>query len=370
MDQQMLQILERSTATFARPDSARVRTRRVLLPGFSRQTWSDLAAQGWLSVLAPESVGGLGLGVLETTVIAKRLGYALYTEPYVGAAVLTLSCASAFATSPLMNQLLPDLMSGKLIASLAWQGTQGKIDLEATPGTLTVRQNGYTLNGSYTFVSTASADGFLVLVKGASDRAMVWVTRDQAGLDIEPHLLADGTEGATLHFRDSPLSHGQHITSGESACAAMAQALDRALLAGSAELVGNMERCLEMTLTYLRERKQFGRAIGSFQALKHRAVDLWIQKELARVAVERAASKADDPGISWRERAALASGAKVRASQAALKMSTEAIQMHGAIGFTDDFDLGLYFKRALVLSAQFGNAAAHRSRYSTMTGVE
>lgn len=369
MDQQTRQILENSVASFARPDSARTRIRRSSPPGFSRQTWSELAAQGWLAVLAPESAGGLNLGVSEASIIARRLGYALFTEPYASVAVFALSCASSFAAMPLISSLLPNLTAGKTITSIAWQGSQGRIEIDATPGRLTEQHGNSLLSGNYGFVPAPSADNFIVLAAGTAGLELIWVDRAQQGLEIESHLLADGTEGGTLHFRDSLIKQGQHLAGGDNARAAMNLALDRALLAGSAELVGNMERCLEMTLSYLRERKQFGRAIGSFQALKHRAVDLWIQKELAGVAVGRAAIKADDPGLGWRERAALASGAKMRASQAALKMATEAIQLHGAIGYTDDFDLGLYLKRALVLSAQFGNAAAHRSRYSLMSSA-
>ena len=131
-----------------------------------------------------------------------------------------------------------------------------------------------------------------------------------------------------------------------------------------------MERCLDMTLEYLRTRKQFGRAIGSFQALQHRAVDLWVQKELARAAVASAARTLDDASASPLARSAAASGAKARATHAALLMSTQAVQLHGAIGFTDEYDLGLYLNRALVLSAWLGNAAEHRRRYGELAAIE
>jgi 3-oxochol-4-en-24-oyl-CoA dehydrogenase len=143
-------------------------------------------------------------------------------------------------------------------------------------------------------------------------------------------------------------------------------AIDAALVGTSAELVGIMDRVLELTLDYLRTRKQFGRAIGSFQALQHRAVDVWIQKELSRAAVASAVRALDDPAAAARAQSAAASGAKARAAGAALALCKEALQMHGAIGYTDEYDLGLYFNRALTLSAWLGNAADRRRRYGEL----
>ena len=123
---------------------------------------------------------------------------------------------------------------------------------------------------------------------------------------------------------------------------------------------------VERTLDYLRTRVQFGKPIGSFQALQHRAVDMYVQKELSRATLGAALAAANEPGCTPERRAAAASSAKARASQAALAICKEALQMHGAIGYTDEYDLGLYFNRALVLSAWLGNAGAHRSRYAAV----
>jgi alkylation response protein AidB-like acyl-CoA dehydrogenase len=127
-----------------------------------------------------------------------------------------------------------------------------------------------------------------------------------------------------------------------------------------------MDSALDLTLEYLRTRVQFGKPIGSFQALQHRAVDLYIQKELSRAALEAASAALADQSCTPERRAAAASSAKARAAQAALAICNEALQMHGAIGFTDEYDLGLYLNRALVLSAWLGNASAHRHRYSSL----
>jgi alkylation response protein AidB-like acyl-CoA dehydrogenase len=128
-----------------------------------------------------------------------------------------------------------------------------------------------------------------------------------------------------------------------------------------------MDCALEMTLEYLRTRVQFGKPIGSFQALQHRAVDMYIQKELTRATLAAAVALLDQADCTPERRSAVVSSAKARASQAALAICKEALQMHGAIGYTDEYDLGLYFNRALVLAAWLGNASAHRARYAALT---
>src|SRR6185369_4886865 len=148
------------------------------------------------------------------------------------------------------------------------------------------------------------------------------------------------------------------------------KAFDYALLAASAELVGLMRGALDMTLAYLRTRVQFGKPIGSFQALQHRAVDLYVQQELSAAAVAEVAAQFDaEHGMSAVQRAAGASRVKARCSDAALLITREAIQMHGAMGFTDECDIGLYLKRALVLSGWLGNSREHRARYLATTGI-
>ncbi|MBE0626776.1 MAG: acyl-CoA dehydrogenase, partial [Burkholderiales bacterium] len=159
---------------------------------------------------------------------------------------------------------------------------------------------------------------------------------------------------------------GTRVAAAASARAALRLALDHATLSASAELLGVMDCALEMTLAYLRTRVQFGKPIGSFQALQHRAVDMYIQKELTRATLAAALATVQAPDCTPDQRTAAASSAKARATQAALAICKEALQMHGAIGYTDEYDLGLYFNRALVLSAWLGNAAMHRSRYAAL----
>ncbi|MBI2318660.1 MAG: acyl-CoA dehydrogenase, partial [Betaproteobacteria bacterium] len=229
------------------------------------------------------------------------------------------------------------------------------------------RRNGkLVLEGTSRFVGAPGADAFVVAARSTGGIELYWIARDAAGLACEPEPLADGSASARLTFRAVDAPDGTRVASAQTARSALEIALDHALLAASAELLGVMDSVLDKTLDYLRTRVQFGKPIGSFQALQHRAVDLYIQKELTRAALDAAGATLEDPGRSAAERSAAASGAKARASQAALAICGEALQMHGAIGFTDEYDLGLYFKRALVLSASLGNAGAHRRRYASL----
>ena len=193
-----------------------------------------------------------------------------------------------------------------------------------------------------------------------------WIGCNAAGLSSRPEARADGSASARLGFDQVSASAATRVASSTCAGAALALALEHAMTAASAELLGVMDSALTLTLEYLRTRVQFGKPIGSYQALQHRAVDLYIQKELSRAALAAAIATLDDPTCTPERRATAASGVKARASQAALAICNEALQMHGAIGFTDEYDLGLYLNRALVLSAWLGNASAHRRRYSSL----
>ncbi len=370
MTDQTLTMLADAAAAFAKPDPSRVRKWRATPPGFDRSTWLRMAEQGWLSALVPEELDGLGLGVTAATVIAERLGHALYTEPYVPAGLMAPVCLVACEPGAQVRELLAGVLSGKTIASIAWQSERGGLDIDQTAVVANREADRVSLSGASHFVPVASAEVFIVAARCAGELALYRVGRDCAGLVCESHMLADGCAIATLRATDVRLPDSACIARGERADASLRHAIDCGIVVASAELVGVMERCLDMTLEYLRTRKQFGRAIGSFQALQHRAVDLWVQKELARAAVASAARTLDDASASPRARSAAASGAKARATHAALLMATQAVQLHGAIGFTDEYDLGLYLNRALVLSAWLGNAAEHRRRYGELAAIE
>jgi alkylation response protein AidB-like acyl-CoA dehydrogenase len=194
----------------------------------------------------------------------------------------------------------------------------------------------------------------------------VWVPTGVPGVSSTMQRQADGTFAGQLDMKDVKLPASHLLAVGEAARAAFWAAQDEALVMASVELLACARRMMAMTLDYLRTRKQFGKAIGSFQGLQHRAVDLLIQQELAGALVQHAIAEFDR-GIDGTERARLAARGKARCSDAALVTAREAVQMHGAIGVTDEHNLGLYLQRVLVMSAWLGNGSQQRRRFAALS---
>jgi alkylation response protein AidB-like acyl-CoA dehydrogenase len=366
MPDDTLRMLRDSAADFAKLDAVRVRRIRGTRPGFERSVWQEMADMGWLGVLVPESHDGLGLGIAAAAIIAEQLGRALYPEPYSASAVLATLALLHGDSEALKQRFLPQLVTGQIVASLAWQDLRG--GLNAAQCGVRGREHGgkFMLEGSCRFVESPDADAFIVSARCARGLELHWIARDTAGLSRSSEARADGSASARLVFDQVIASDETCVASIACAESALDLAVDHAMVAASAGLLGVMDSALALTLEYLRTRVQFGKPIGSFQALQHRAVDLYMQKELSRAALIAAIAALDDPACTPERRAAAASSAKARASQSALAICNEALQMHGAIGYTDEYDLGLYLNRALVLSAWLGNASVHRRRYASL----
>lgn len=366
MTDDTLRMLRDSAADFATLDAARVRRLRGTAPGFEREVWREMAQMGWLGILIPEEYGGLGLKLEAPAIILEQLGRALYPEPYAASAVTATLALLHGDNIELKQRLLPRLAAGDIVASLAWQDGRGGLDLDQCAVTARERGGALVLDGECRFVAAPGADAFIVAARSARGLELHWIARDAPGLSRAAEARADGSASARLRFAAVAAPAAARVAAAEAARACLQLAIDHATLAASAELLGVMDCALAMTLDYLRTRVQFGKPIGSFQALQHRAVDMYIQKELTRATLGAAVALVDQEDCTPERRTAAASGAKARASQAALTICKEALQMHGAIGYTDEYDLGLYFNRALVLSAWLGNASAHRSRYATL----
>jgi alkylation response protein AidB-like acyl-CoA dehydrogenase len=348
-------------------DLARVRRLRGTSGEYDRAVWKQMADLGWLGILVPERYGGLGLGLAEMALVAKGLARALAPEPLTAAAVLAAAALAASESEPLKRGQLPRLVSGECLPALAWQEQAGTLDPLAIEASATPFEGGYKLNGMKRFVAgAAQADAFLVSARANDGIVLLWVPRDAAGARVALEPLADGRSFGTLDLVDALVPQGCVAATGAAAAEALSRALDHGAVIAGAELLGVGERALEMTLEYLRTRVQFGKPIGAFQALQHRAVDLYIHKELAAAVLEEALA-ALDGGPAPPQRAAIASRVKARCAEAALKITREAIQLHGAIGFTDEYDAGLYLKRALTLAAWLGHATWHRRRYARLT---
>ena len=358
-------MLTNSVTDFARnADLVRVRKLRETRAECDRNVWQQMADMGWLGVLVPEQYGGLGLQLADMAIVAQGLARALVPEPLTATAVLAARVLADSTNEALKTRLLEGLVSGDILPAVAWQEEAGMLDAGKITMQATPFEGGFRVNGSKRFIVGAStADGFIVSAKSVSGMQLLWVPRDAAGASTQFDTLADGRLSGTLHLKDATVSQDNVINSGTAAAESLARAIDHTAVIASAELNGIMTRSLEITLEYLKTRVQFGKAIGSFQALQHRAVDLYIQQELSSAVLDDVLSVLDNEPDA-KTRAAAASRAKARCTDAALLITRQSIQMHGAIGFTEDCDVGLYVKRAMTLAAWLGNGTAHRRRYA------
>jgi alkylation response protein AidB-like acyl-CoA dehydrogenase len=361
-------MLRESAADFVARATSIARVRRLRGSGreFEREVWRRMAELGWLGILVPERYGGLGLGLAEAAIVAEALGGALAPEPFTAGAVLAAETLAGGDNEALKRTLLAQVVSGDLVPALAWQERAGELSPAAIHTEAVPFEGGYRLNGAKRFIAAAAgADGYVVSARSPEGLALFWVERDAPGSALTLEEIADGRHFGALVLSDVVVPREKRIASAAAGRAAIERALDRATAIASAELFGVMSRALDMTLEYLKTRVQFGRPIGSFQALQHRAVDLYIHREIASAALEDVLRRLDEEPQAA-VRAALASRLKARCADAASRITRQAIQLHGAIGFTDDCDVGLYLKRAMVLCAWLGNATWHRRRYARL----
>jgi len=372
-------MLADSVASFIGRDSdmTRVRSWRGRAPGFDRAVWADMAALGLTGLLVPEQAGGSGLELADMAVVAEQLGAALSPEPLIPCAVLAVRTLAGCDDAEQGGVLLAQIASGETLASVAFQECAG--DLQGQ-GKTTVDMHGQSaspelisLNGEKQFVmGAAGADGFVVSASAseasAADQVLAWVPADTPGVSLTPQVMADGRLTGTLRLDAVRIPASNIIARGNHATSILNRALDEATVMVCAEMLGLMGAALHMTLEYLRTRNQFGRAIGSFQSLQHRSVDLFIQQKLSRASLADALSalaRAPQDAAT----VAAVSRAKARCNDAAALITRQAIQMHGAIGYTEDSDVGLFAKRALTLSAWLGNSAFHRRRFLQMSAA-
>jgi alkylation response protein AidB-like acyl-CoA dehydrogenase len=331
-----------------------------------RARWRHYAELGWLALLVPEQRGGAGADERAAGVVARELGAAGRSEPFVAAGVIVPRCLAGLPDTPAARAVLGEVIDGTRLMVPGWQSEAG--ELGADPGRLPVHAertgDGLTLSGRVCWLPGVDADSYLVAARAADGAVLTRVDRDAPGLVVRRQPVAGGGTWAHLDLDGVRLPAEAALATGPGAERALSVAVDTGVLICAAEMLGLIDRMLELTLDYLGSRRQFGRAIGSFQALQHRAVDLWMQQRLTEAAVRTGLSRA--VGAGGPTLALVASGAKARASSAALRVGNESVQLHGAIGFTDEYELGRYVNRALVLAAWLGNARAHTRRYDRL----
>ncbi len=314
--------------------------------------------QGWLGLIAPEDKGGAGLGLTELCLVAEELGRGLATLPIASAAAGILALAQGDAE--VGDGVLASALSGEALVIPALQGDA--LDSDEARLTLETGGDGYiTLGGNLTAVPAASAAAGFILDAGEGEaRVLVYADAQSGGLSVGEKRSIDGTVLGILELEGVKLPAAAVLARGEAA-RRLRESMDTALqLALAAGLLGVMDQALAITLEYNMTREQFGHPIGKFQAMQHRAVNNYMHIESNRALIYETARLADrgDETAYW-----LASATKARTGESALFVTNASVQMHGAIGFTDEHDIGIHLKRALTLVSTHGPVSAHRRRY-------
>jgi alkylation response protein AidB-like acyl-CoA dehydrogenase len=354
-DQDDLRLLRESVRTlFERAGGvARARKIRDEAGGWDVAVMTELAEAGLFGPAVPEEAGGLGMGLAAAGIIAEEAGRVLAPEPVVALVGLAIGLLRRLCPD---HAFLPAALTGRMVLATAWQERNTKNLSDA----LSCRFTNRTLTGAKSWVAgTAGASGILVVAEAGGGPVLTLVDLAAKGVSIDKRRQSDGSILAELHLSGAP---AELLAEGPAVAKALAAAVSETTALAAAELVGVSARALEITLDYIKTREQFDKPIGSFQAIQHRAVDMHVMQEVAEAGVRDALALMDateDPHL----RAHQASRAKARACTAAKKITREAIQLHGAVGYTDEFDIGLFLNRALVLSAWLGDAPYHRRRW-------
>ncbi len=336
-----------------RSGSEQVREAMESPTGWDEATWKQIGAElGWTAVHVPEEFGGIGMGYVELVALMEVMGEALVCAPFFSTVCLGANAILCAGSDDQKRALLPGIAEGLTRATLS-----------ADPRSVAARRegDGWILSGSATHVPDgASADLVVVAAEAEGVTGLFVAPGDAAGLERVALPTMDRTRRqARLDLRDVRVPAGSRLGEDADAGRALDEALDLARVALAAEQVGGAQRCLEISVEYAKERQQFGRAIGSFQSIKHKCADMMVAIEAARSAAYWAGCAAAQGSPDLPEVASLA---KATASETFYRCAAEAIQILGGVGFTWEYDVHLYFKRARAGEALLGTPAFHRER--------
>jgi len=356
------QTMLRDSARSFMTDNAPVSQLRALRDGrdalgYSPQVWTRFAEMGFTGMLVPEAQGGLGLGFVEAGVVMEEIGRNLSASPFLASGIVAVTALRHAGSAAQQAEWLPRLASGERIATLAID-EQAKHQPERIGLSARRDASGWQLDGYKTFVIDGHVADLLIVVarSAATGITLFGVPRDTAGVSIEAVNLVDSRIAARIRFDNVRLTDAAVIGAVDGGEAALTAALDAGRACAAAEMVGIADAVFSQTTEYLKARKQFGKFIGEFQALQHRAAVLYFDIELARAAT-LGALQALDSGATDAPRAVAV--AKARAGTSATLAVQEGVQMHGGMGMTDAFDIGLYMKRVRTLSEYFGDSHYH-----------
>ena len=339
--------------------------------GYSDDNWRQMAELGWLGVSVPEADGGLGGTPVETMVIMEGIGQGLVVEPYLSTVVLGGGLLARGGSAAQKQAILPKLIEGKLKLAFAHAEPQARYVLQDVATTAKADGGGFVLNGKKIVVFDApSADQLIVSARtGGSSRdangiSLFLVDSKAKGVSRNDYRTLDHRRAADVTLENVKVDAAALLGKKDGGLPLIEAVVDQAFGALTAEAVGAMQVLCDTTNEYLKTRKQFGVAIGSFQALQHRMVDIWIALEQARSMAYMIAIRLEDQDAAVRKRAAAA--AKVQAGQSGRFVGQQAVQLHGGMGMTDELNVGHYMKRLMMIDLLFGNADHHRKRFADM----
>lgn len=367
-------LLVDSVNNFVKKDSPieRFRAQRDVDPGWSKQIWAQMGELGWLGLPFPESAGGLGMGFLDAALLLERFGTTLVPEPYISSVVLSGMALCKAGSKAQHERWLAPMIAGESTLALAYAEKNGRHDVAHVETRAQKQAGGYTLHGEKVWVLHGdSADQLIVSARTSGEAAdrrgvsLFVIDRDAAGVQTRALTTMDGRRAARVVLDGVNVAPDALLGEAGGAADLLDELIDFGAAAACAEGAGILEAVMAMTRDYLCDRVQFGAQIGTFQALQHRAVDMFVELQLAKATMLLAALKVD---AEPEERKRAISTAKVQLAQSGQLVTRQGIQLHGGIGVTDEHNVGLYFKRINVLNALFGDEEYHVQRFGQLPG--
>ncbi|WP_041454513.1 acyl-CoA dehydrogenase family protein [Pseudoalteromonas translucida] len=345
--------------------------------GFDPQIWQRICEEMyWQAIHIPEEYGGMGLGYVDLVVMLEQMGRYLLCSPFFSTVCLASNALIVAGTDEQKQQYLTQICEGSLTATLAYTSKNGQWDATAVQGIVTAQGDDYVLNGTYRYVLDGHTAQLLIVAarsegsEGEQGISLFAIDSDTPGVKRTWLPTMDQTrKQAEIVFDNVRVSSSQLMGEENNAWSQLNKVLQLAAIAIAAEQVGGSQQVLDLTVEYTKERVQFGRPIAGFQAVKHQAADMMLRTEVARSAVYYAACVAQEAlsgGLLADELGEAASVAKSYCSEGYFKNAGDALQLHGGVGFTWEYDVHLYFKRAKSSELFLGDAAYHREHVATL----
>ena len=332
---------------------------------FDREIWKQMADQGLSGILIPEEFGGSNFGLSGIGVVLQELGRTLTPSPLFATGVIGASFLTKIGTDSQKQKYLPELSNGNLTTCFAFEeGPRHKPIISEV--TAEKKGKNYIINGKKSFVVDGGfADLIIIAAKTSKGPSLFLADKNSKGIDINIAKMVDSRNSANITFSDLEVSPENILGEIDQAQDTIEEVLDISRAALAAEMLGGALEAFEITINYLKEREQFGVKIGSFQALQHRAANMFTELELCKSCVLESLSCFDEKSNDIPR---IVSLAKAKIGETFHLISNEGVQMHGGVGVTDEYDIGLYLKRARVAEQIFGNSEFHRNRYAELTG--